>query len=173
MSAGWPYRCTGTMAFTGLPSFRFDQLAGLAVHEAFALQVLRQLARVHVVRALVDIDEIGARAGLGDGLRRGDEGVRDGHHHVAGADARRHQREAQRVRAAAHAHALLRFAEGGEVALEALHHGAADEARRIQGGVEDRAQLLAQLRVRGDQVEEGNGIVRLHNRSSRNILRLF
>ena len=54
-----------------------------------------------------------------------------------GPDSRRDQREPQRIGAAADSDAMLRVAELREILLEALHHRAADEAGRIEGGLED------------------------------------
>ncbi len=51
-------------------------------------------------------------------------------------DAARHQRKAQRVRAAAHADAVLRLAECRKVALEATQ-GSTDKASRIQRSFQD------------------------------------
>ena len=66
-------------------------------------------------------------AGLGDRLRRGDEGVRDRDDDVAFAYAGGHQGETDGVGAAGDADAMLRLAEGGEFLFEAVYFGAADE----------------------------------------------
>src|ERR1019366_3829068 len=118
------------------------QCAGSLIDLAFGFEVLGQLARIHVVGPLIDIDEIGPGAGLGDGFRGGDEGVRDGQDDGAGSDARGDQGEAEGVRAAADADAMLGGAVGGEVTLKLFDHGAADEGRGFQGPAEDGRQLV-------------------------------
>jgi len=47
-----------------------------ASFEQFAFQVLLELAWIHAVGALIDVNKVGARAGLADRLRGGDESVR-------------------------------------------------------------------------------------------------
>ena len=78
MSAVCPYRCTGTTAVTGLPQPAVDQLRRCAGPRSTALPgTPRSFSRIHVVGALVDVDEIGPRAGLGDRLGGRDERIRD------------------------------------------------------------------------------------------------
>jgi len=125
---------------------RYPQLAvhhvAAAIHVAPALQVLGQLARVHVVRALVDIDENRPRAGLGDGLRRGDERIRDRDDDGPLLEARRHESESHRVGAAGHAHTVPSTAELGEIALESFDHGAAYKRPGPQGCGENLAEFF-------------------------------
>ena len=110
-------------------------------------QVLPKLLGIHVISAFVDIHEIGPRPGLGDRLRRGDERVRDRDGDGPFPEARRHQRESHRVRAAGHAHAMLRAAESCKLPLEAFDHGAAHKSAGPQGLRKNRLQLFLQLRM--------------------------
>ena len=88
------------------PQCPVHQLAGVVIHVAARLQILAKAARIHVGRGLVDVHELRPRARLRDGFRRGDEGVRHRDHDVAPPHARRHQRESERIRAAAYAYAM-------------------------------------------------------------------
>ena len=128
---------------------------------ALGLQVDSQLLGIHRVGARIDIDEIRPRADLRDRFRRRDEGERHRHDGVSGLDARRDQGEAQRVRAAGDSNAHLRLAELRKVALEFLHHGAADEPGSVEGGLEDGPQLFAELAVHRDKLEKRN-LTRAH-----------
>ena len=116
------------MAFTGSPNLRSTKSPETPSSAPIVLEVLRELARIHIVGPFIDIDEHRTGAGLGDRLRGGDEGIRDRDDNRTGANAGRDQRETEGVRAATHSDAMLRGAVGGEVALELLNHRAADEA---------------------------------------------
>ena len=89
------------MSRTAVPS-----TALLAVSGRQLLPGTPPVCGIHVVGALVDIDEFGGRPGLGDGFGGGDERVRDGNDRVARANACGHEREPQSIRAAAYAHAV-------------------------------------------------------------------
>ena len=83
MSAICPYRWTGTTAVTGRPLRRLISLpASSTVHCFFRYS--REFCGIHVVRLLIDVDELRQRAGLRNRFRGGDESVRHGDHNVAG-----------------------------------------------------------------------------------------
>ena len=71
---------------TSLPVARLD---------ALLLEVLAQFLRIHVVGALVDVDELRQRAGLRNRFRRRDKGIRNSDGHIPWLHACRHQGEAQ------------------------------------------------------------------------------
>ena len=119
--------------------------ARFAVEITFLLQIFLQLPRVHVVRAFVDVHEIRSRARLGNRLGRRNKRMRHRDDHVAGLNARRHQRKSHRVRAARQSDAVRRVAELCEVALEFFHHGAADEPSRAHNLLKYRQQFWFEL----------------------------
>ena len=94
--------------------------------------------------------------GLADRFDGRDERVGHRHHGVAAAHARRHQRETQRVGAAADADAVFGPAILRELALEGLHLRPADERGGAQGLAESLHELLFELEVTGDQIEKRN-----------------
>src|SRR5439155_2441031 len=106
--------------------------ARLQVARAFGLEVGAQSLRVHGVGALVDVDEVRARAGLRNSFRRGDEGVRHGHDGIARLYAGSDQSKAQRVGATSYADATRYPAKLGKLPLEGLHDRSTDEARSLQ-----------------------------------------
>ena len=71
-------------------------------------------------------------------------------------DAGRHQREPHGVGAVGHAHAILRAAVVGELALEALDLRAADERGRAERLTKRRDELVFELAMRRDQIEKWN-----------------
>src|ERR1700677_1215396 len=79
---------------------------------AAALEVGAQFQRIHVVGALVNIDELGECARLRDSFGGRDERVRNGYHGVARLDAGGGQRETERVRAAVDCYGAAGLAEG-------------------------------------------------------------
>src|SRR5271165_2541174 len=78
---------------------------------ALRLQKFVELFRIHVVGALVDIDELRKRTGLRNGFGCGDEGVRHGEYTFALSDPGGNKREPQRVRPTADANTMAYVAE--------------------------------------------------------------
>jgi hypothetical protein len=121
---------------------------------AFPLEIVLELGRIHVVGALVDVDEGDVRAGLGNGFGGGNEGMRDGDDGVALLDPRSHQGKAHGIRAAGETDAMGRVAILGKFAFELFHQGAADEARGTKNLPTNGEQFGFELDVRGDQIQE-------------------
>jgi hypothetical protein len=142
----------------GLAAAPANRPAGGRVGRA-ALQVRVEGGRAHAVGPFVDLDELGLGAGLADALDRGDEGVRDGHDSVTRAHPRGHQREADGVGPVRHAHAVLGAAKLGELLLEAVHLGAADETGGVQGLAERLDKVVLEFTMGRDQIEERNRVV--------------
>ena len=86
----------------------------------------------------------------------GDEGMRNRHHDIARADARSHQGEAERIRAAVDGDRMLRVAEGGECLLEVFDHRATDKAGGADGLLEDRGQLGFEFNMRSNKIKKRN-----------------
>src|SRR6267378_2773055 len=96
------------------------------------LQVFLKLARVHAIRALVNVDEVGARSRLADRLRRSNERVRDCDDHIASLYTGGSQSEPNGIRSAAYADTMRRVAEFCEVPLKFFHLWAANESGGAQ-----------------------------------------
>src|SRR5260221_2089816 len=105
-----------------------NELAGFCILCAFAFQVLLELAWIHAVGALIDVNKVGARAGLADRLRGGDESVRHSDNDVAGLDTGSSQGEADRVCSAGDTHTVRRIAESCKLPLEFLYLGSSNES---------------------------------------------
>ncbi len=129
MSAGWPNRCTGTIALVRGGDGRFDG------------------GRVDVGRVGQAIDDDRGAAHVSHGFGRGHEGVRRDDDLVAGADAGGLVGQEERVGAGAHAHRLGAGAELGERGLEVAHLGTHDVGGPIDDVGEGRLVLREQLTV--------------------------
>ena len=120
------------------------------------LKVLAKPLNVHVASALVDVYKVGRSPSLANCLASGDKSVGDGHYHVALFDARRDEREAQGVCAAAHTDTKLGLAELRETSLEILNHGTSDKAGRIHRMLENCHQLGFEFPLGGHKVKKRN-----------------
>ena len=114
------------MARIGFP-VRWPSGRPVAVVDSTPFEIGVECLRAHVAGPLVDVDEFGLGPCLADPFDRGNEGVGDGDHGVAGTHAGGHQRKADRVGPAREADAELRSAVLRELALEAFDFGTADE----------------------------------------------
>ena len=123
---------------------------------AFVRGVIARSSRpgVQVHRRLVDVDEHGLGADIGDGPAGRDEGERGRDDLVAGPDVQEAHRDVQGGGAAVEADAVARADIGGELALECLDLGPEAEGagveRARQGGVQlgpDRTDLRRQVEV--------------------------
>src|SRR5580704_3532733 len=72
------------------PEFAVIRFSGLAVQEAFSLDVFLKLAGVHAVSSLVHIDEVRPAAGLADTFRGCDERVGNRENYLARSYSRGH-----------------------------------------------------------------------------------
>jgi hypothetical protein len=120
------------------------------------LEVLLQSGRVHVGGAFVHVHEHGPSPSLGNGLGGGDEGVGDRDHLIPRADAGCDQRKAQGVSAAVDRHTESGLAEPGELLLEGLHLGAADESRGADRIAENGQEFIFESVVLQRQIKEWN-----------------
>src|SRR5208282_3676281 len=100
----------------------------------------------------VDVNELGDRAGLGDGFGRRDECVGNGDDDVARANAGSHQGKAQSIGAAVYGHRMFRVTELGERLFEIFNRGATDEACAAQYLLENGCELLFELNVWSDKI---------------------
>src|SRR5262245_16109405 len=115
---------------------------------AFLLQILAQLGRVHVVRALVNIHKPWECAGLRDSFCSSDEGVGNGDYDVAGLNARSDEGKPEGVGSIGHANAVLRTAKLGVSALKVGDHRSPDEAGTIESRSKYGNEVLFELLVR-------------------------
>src|SRR5207248_4262514 len=138
-----------------------DQLAS-SIWQASSLEVIPQLLRIQVVRALVDVDKLRQSARLDDGLGRGNKGMRNRKDNIAGPHACSHDRETQSIGSAAHRDRMLGLTSRRESLLELLHHRPTDEAGSLQSPMEHLGQLWLQFNVRGDEVKKGNDLRAVH-----------
>src|SRR6266849_1653644 len=106
------------------------------------LEILFKLARIHTIRALVDVDKIGAPTGLADRLGGRDKGVRNRDDNVAWLYAGGGQRESNGIRPAGDANTMRRIAEFGELALKFLYLRSAHEAGHAQCISQGRQQFF-------------------------------
>ena len=119
------------MAVTGRPLRWLISLPDASAR-ALRFQVLPQLLGIHVVGALVDVDEFGKRTSLRNRFRGGNECVRDGDDDIAGLTPAAISAKRRASVPLFTATACFGFAEGGKGLLEILDHRAADEARGAQ-----------------------------------------
>ena len=82
-----------------------------------------QLRRAHVVGLLVDFNELGECASLGDGFGRGNESIGHRENRVARLHSACNQREAQRVGSAGHADAFRGSGIGGKCSSKFVNAG--------------------------------------------------
>ena len=75
---------------------------------------------------------------------------------IALVDAGGHEGKPQGIGAAADPDTVIGAAEAGEVRLEGLHHGPANEGGGCESVPEDGSELLFQLPVGRYQIEKGN-----------------
>ncbi len=106
------------------------------------LEVLAELLRIHVVRALVDVDEIGTATRLRDRFGGRDECIRNRDHRVARLDSSGDQSKPKRIGTVGYAHAVFSIAKRREIALKLLHHRTADKASGTESFREDLAQFF-------------------------------
>ena len=119
--------------------------------------------RVEVEVVLLDVGDDRDAAGLRHRLERRDEGHRRHDHLLAALEARRDQRETQRVEAARHADAAGNAGLGGERLLEARDGGAVDERARVDEPGEVLEELRRERGVCPAEVHERHGRgTRLH-----------
>ena len=86
---------------------------------------------VEVEVCLLDVSDDRSAAGLRDRFERRDEGHRRDDYFLPALEARRDQRDTQRVQAAGHPHAACNAGLGGESFLEARDRGSAHERARL------------------------------------------
>src|SRR6266404_4173462 len=96
------------------------------------LKVFLKLSWIHAIGALVNVDEVGARSGLADCLRRSNESVRDRNNDIASLYTGGGQSKPNRIRSAGYADTMRRVAEFCEVSLKFFHPRAANESGRAQ-----------------------------------------
>src|SRR5581483_4635726 len=114
------------------------------------------LRRVQVERADINIHVDGTRPDQRDGFGRRAEGERGGDDLIAGADAARHQRQHQRVRAGGDSQTILCAADGGDLLLKTLHVGPVNEAAAFDDAHDGRVYLLLEFVILRSQVREWN-----------------
>lgn len=100
-----------------------------------------QPGRVHVVSAGIDVHEDRAGAHCADCFGGGDEGVGNGNHLVARANADRAQHQLERGGAAGHAHTMRGATVGRKIDFELLDCRPHDEV----GGIQHRLDGLIDL----------------------------
>ena len=127
MSAHWPYRWTGRIAFV------------------FGVIAFASCLRIDVEGVPGSMStKTGCAPTPHDRPRRGEERVRRRDDLVAGPDPERHQRDEQGVGAGGHADGVLRAAVVGDRLLERLDLRAQDEALALEEFVRRRADLVAE-----------------------------
>src|SRR5262249_12232202 len=104
-------------------------------------EILSERVRAHVVRPLIDVNELGVSSRLTDGFHGRDERMRDCDHRIALTDAGCDQRKTQCIGSASDADAVLRPTKSGEVALERFDLCTADES----GGSERLSKRVDEL----------------------------
>jgi hypothetical protein len=109
-----------------------DEPAGFRVCGTLTLEVLLKFARIHAIRAFIDVNKIGPATGLADRLGGRDKGVRDCNDNIAWLYASGGQRESDCIRPASDTNTMRRIAEFCEFALEFLYLWAANEAGHAQ-----------------------------------------
>ena len=87
-----------------------------------------ELARIHAIGALVNIDEVGARSGLADRFRSSNESVWDSDDDVAGLYAGSRQGESNGIRSAGYTNAMSRAAKLCEVSLKFFYLRTSNES---------------------------------------------
>src|SRR5580692_6295376 len=132
----------------------FARLVGCAI----LFQVLAQFQRVHVVGALVDVDEFGKSSSLRDSFRGGNEGVRHGYDNVAGLHPAGHNGETQRIGTAADGNAMACAAECRKCLFEIFDHRTTNESGSVQNLVENGGEFLLHFNVRSNQIKERNTV---------------
>src|SRR5690606_32785592 len=115
-------------------------------------------ARVDVEGAFVDVDEDRRGADVADRLGGGEEAERGRDDLVARADAEGAQADHERVGAAVDPYGVLHAQVVGDLALEGLHLGPADELAAAHDALEGGAQLVPELLDLGAEVEDGDGL---------------
>ena len=131
MSAGWPKRCTGMMAFVRGDNSRL------------------QCGRVHGVSAFVNIDKHRLCSAIGDRLSGGHESVRDREDFVAGSDPQCQKCKPKSIRAAANADGMPDAAVGCEVLFEVLDKWPPGEDSAVDNLLDRSADLPTERRVSG------------------------
>gem|GEM_PF-6911205 len=116
-----------------------------------------QRRRVHVVGALVHVDEDRLGVEPGHDLGGGGEGEAGDEDRVAAPDPPGHQRQGQGVGAVGAAQGVLGLAEGGQVGLELAHLRAHDPGAADDGLLNGGLDLAAEAQTLGLKVDEGNG----------------
>src|ERR1700730_6842737 len=117
---------------------------------------------IHVVGALIDVDELRQRSRLRDSFGRGDEGVWHCYHDVAFCHSGCHQSETESVRTAVDCDRTFGVAERGKLFFKILHHRAANEARGANYLLKNRGKLLLELDMRCDQIKKRNTLRMIH-----------
>src|SRR5215510_470887 len=80
------------------------------------------------------------------------------HDSIAGADARRHKRETERICAAAHADAIVHSAKSGEITFKCFEYRPADESGGSQNGADRLQQFGFELQVRRDEIDKWDSV---------------
>ena len=116
----------------------------------------RQVVRIDVEAARVDVDEHRHGAEQRHDLGRGREGEGRNEDGVAAADARGHEGHEKGIGAARAGHDMRRAGEIGEGALQRLHLRAHDELPVVENPADRRVDLRLEVSVLGLEVDEGD-----------------
>ena len=113
-------------------------------------------AGIDIERDRVDVREHRGRADPHDGSDGGEERERRGDDLVSCSDPFGHQRDDQRVRAAAHAHRAGGAAVGGHLLFKGLDFGTEYEALAVADLLHDGHDFRFERGVLGPEVQKGN-----------------
>src|SRR5258705_6639609 len=109
-----------------------DEPAGFRVCGTLTLEVLLKFARIHAIRAFIDVNKIGPATGLADRLGGRDKGVGDRNDNIAWLYASGGQSETDCIRPPSDTKTMRRIAEFFEFTLEILYLLAPNETRHPQ-----------------------------------------
>src|SRR5216683_3769189 len=110
------------------PSTSTTNQAAQGIRSALSFQIPPQHGGIHVVRALVNVDEFRQSSRLRNRFCRGNKGVRYGDDDIAGPHTTRQESEAECIRTAADCDRMFGATESSECFLKFLHHRAADKS---------------------------------------------
>src|SRR5579872_963633 len=151
----WNHRCNRTTAATA-------NEFSVSISSALLLKIVLKFHGIHVVSAIIDVNELGKRPSLGNCFSRCDEGVWNGNDHVASLDARCRQRETQCVSSIANANGMTNITETSKRFFKLFNNGTTNETGGAQCALKHRGKFLFKFYVWSNQIKKRNAIRIIH-----------